>query len=209
MDSRGMRRTWSVVRSDAQFAALSDAISAARAALASPDLYAFLAAPPDVVEEPVLIGEVVDEDSWTERRVRSADPDAGRDPGRQSASLAGAVIGAVLGGPVGAVIGAVATPGLAQREDTLGEIAKTAGRATEDILDRAKEVDKEFDVRGRVKRGARVAYSAAREIDKSLGLTRKAGAAFGKLGAALRSVVDESDEDDDGDDHASSQKRQR
>ncbi|KAG5190113.1 hypothetical protein JKP88DRAFT_267040 [Tribonema minus] len=119
------RRTWSVVRSDAQFAALSDAILAALAAgtappplrypgpaagadalerylaqllrsgaaLASPDLYAFLAAPPDVVEEPVLIGEVVDEDSWTDRRVRSADPDAGRDPGRQSGKARSTVPG--------------------------------------------------------------------------------------------------------------------
>jgi hypothetical protein len=59
---------------------------------------------------------------------------------RATASIAGAVIGGAIAGPVGAMIGAVVAPGLAQRDDTLGDIAKSAGRATDDIRDRAREV---------------------------------------------------------------------
>jgi hypothetical protein len=54
--------------------------------------------------------------------------------------VAGAVLGGLIGGPVGAVVGAVAGSSLYKRDDGFGDFAKSAGRTTEQVLERAKKV---------------------------------------------------------------------
>lgn len=54
--------------------------------------------------------------------------------------VAGAVLGGLIAGPVGAVVGAVAGSSLYKRDDGFGDFAKSAGRTTEQVLERAKKV---------------------------------------------------------------------
>jgi hypothetical protein len=109
------RRTWSAVRSEDDFLAFSAVLHRSLSVelppasvtasaetlerymhdllqssivLAAPELYSFLDAPPDVAEEPVLVGEVIADDDWQQgRRVRSGDASRERDPDESSGQL--------------------------------------------------------------------------------------------------------------------------
>ena len=106
------RRTWSAVRSEEDFLAFSAVLHRSLSVelpppsvtasaetlerymhdllqsstvLAAPELYSFLDAPPDVAEEPVLVGEVIVDDDWQQgRRVRSGDASREKDPDESS-----------------------------------------------------------------------------------------------------------------------------
>lgn len=100
-------------------------------------------------DTPVLETEVVDAE-WSDmdgkRYVRSGDASRPSDPSLSSVGITGAVVGAILGGPLGAVVGTMAATRLAKRDDSLGDLTKSAGKVTEDVIQKAKKIDDEFHI---------------------------------------------------------------
>mmetsp|Transcript_20802 Transcript_20802/g.30811 ORF Transcript_20802/g.30811 Transcript_20802/m.30811 type:complete len:293 (-) Transcript_20802:65-943(-) len=217
VDQNGTRRTWTVVRSENQFFMLHKSLSDNfirssipklpnfpdsmliedfiynlinnRYVMTNPEFFDFIGVPSDVVEEPVLVGEVIDGKSWDGKRMKSATPSNEKELNLNSARIAGAFIGGAIGGPVGAMIGAVTVPSLSKRDGTIGDIAKNATKTTEEILGRAKEVDDEFQIKERVKKRVKDAYGKAKEVNEEYGIARKAGFFVGKVGNAIKNAA--------------------
>ncbi|CAM9770726.1 unnamed protein product [Discosporangium mesarthrocarpum] len=202
----GVRRTWTVKRTDIEFESLNDVLLAemglgvlpplptSRAdalhvylrgllenprVMSNPAIYEFLEAPPDSVTEPVLKAEVVSGDV-SQKRFRSADPLSHRaGPKSESspggAAVAGAVLGGLLAGPLGAVLGGVAGSRAVGRDDSIGDVVKTAGAAADVAIDAARKLEREYDVSGKAGKAARTAKNAVQRVDQEYQVRKRAG----------------------------------
>lgn len=62
------------------------------------------------------------------------------------AAVAGGVVGFMLGGPLGAMLGAGMGGLAANRQDTAGEVARTAGKAANIAIKKVKDIDSRYEV---------------------------------------------------------------
>ncbi|CAB1115723.1 unnamed protein product [Ectocarpus sp. CCAP 1310/34] len=153
-----------------------------------PALYEFLDAPPDLVQEPVLFGEVVDDDfgGGRAKRYRSANPDDPRtassssaygnnvDGNKSGATVAGAVVGGLVAGPVGAAIGAIAARAASGREDGVGNVAKGAGAVADAAMEKAQALEREFELSRKAKTAAGKAKQAVQKVDTDYSVRQRA-----------------------------------
>ncbi|CAN0000871.1 unnamed protein product [Ectocarpus sp. 12 AP-2014] len=153
-----------------------------------PALYEFLDAPPDLVQEPVLFGEVVDDDfgGGRAKRYRSANPDDPRtassssaygndvDGSKSGATVAGAVVGGLVAGPVGAAIGAMAARAASGREDGVGNVAKGAGAVADAAMEKAQALEREFELSRKAKTAAGKAKQAVQKVDTDYSVRQRA-----------------------------------
>jgi hypothetical protein len=70
---------------------------------------------------------------------------------KKGALLAGAAAGFFLGGPFGAALGAFAASSATQRDDTLGDLTRSAGKATNMALKQVKRINEKYDLTERGK----------------------------------------------------------
>lgn len=70
---------------------------------------------------------------------------------KKAATIAGGVAGFFLGGPFGAMLGAAAANAASQRSDGVGDVARTAGKATSVVIRQAQKLDSRYDITGRTK----------------------------------------------------------
>eukprot|EP00752_Nemacystus_decipiens_P012517 g11086.t1 len=166
-------------------------------ATALPALYEFLDTPSELVQEPVLFGEVIDDDFWSVSTTpyRSADPDTPRTASSSSyrryptgppagannnsgsksgATVAGAVLGGLVAGPLGAAVGAVAARAASKREDGVGSVAKGAGAVADVAMEKAQALEREFELSRKAKTAAGNAKQAVQKVDLEYSVRQRA-----------------------------------
>ncbi|CAN0017452.1 unnamed protein product, partial [Choristocarpus tenellus] len=218
----GLRRAWTVHRTDYEFDTLNGILvnefgsgllpplpSQRASALeyylrrllktprvvADPILREFLDVPADVSDGPALFAEVVTGD-MEGVNLPSADPTKPRivhndKRGTPGPAVAGAVVGALLGGPFGALMGSLAGSAAAGRDDTVGEVAKSAGAVADAALEKARQLEREYSVSERAGQAARKAVTAAQRVDREYNVRQKASRAAQKAKEAAQRVDDE------------------
>ncbi|CBJ27131.1 hypothetical protein Esi_0055_0104 [Ectocarpus siliculosus] len=168
-----------------------------------PALYEFLDAPPDLVQEPVLFGEVVDDDfgGGRAKRYRSANPDDPRtassssaygndvDGNKSGATVAGAVVGGLVAGPVGAAIGAMAARAASGREDGVGNVAKGAGAVADAAMEKAQALEREFELSRKAKTAAGKAKQAVQKVDTDYSVRHRAKEAARRTARAAQKTT--------------------
>jgi hypothetical protein len=90
---------------------------------------------------------------------------------KKAATIAGGVAGFFLGGPFGAMLGAAAANAASQREDGVGEVARTAGKAANVAIRQAQKLDSRYDITGKaasaLKKGFQGVKNAVDKLDES------------------------------------------
>lgn len=87
---------------------------------------------------------------------------------KKAATIAGGVAGFFLGGPVGAMLGAAAANAASQREDGVGEVVKTAGKATNVAIRQVQKLDSRYDLSGKAKDALRKGFDGIKKAVDSL-----------------------------------------
>eukprot|EP00904_Undaria_pinnatifida_P010957 jgi/Undpi1/6992/HiC_scaffold_21.g09466.m1 len=149
-----------------------------------PALYEFLDAPPELTQEPVLHGEIISGDDFGRgrRRFRSADPSKPRTvssaqrggDNTPGAAVAGAVVGGLVGGPMGAAIGAVAARAASRRGDGVGDVAKGAGGVADAVIEKAQDIEREYELSSKAKTAAGRAAKVVQKVDTDLAVRKRA-----------------------------------
>eukprot|EP00903_Cladosiphon_okamuranus_P020537 g18851.t1 len=156
-----------------------------------PALYEFLDTPSELVQEPVLLGEVIDDAFWSSGATpyRSANPDDPpttsysrypNGPGPDSSgsksgvTVAGAVVGGLVAGPLGAAVGAVAARAASGREDGVGSVAKGAGAVADVAMEKAQALEREFELSRKAKLAAGKAKQAVQKVDSEYSVRQRA-----------------------------------
>lgn len=128
-----------VVQTDALWASNSDAIA----------LLAFFQLPASVREDmatPTYSVDVFDVDGTQIRGEEKTAKDV-----KTGALLAGAAAGFFLGGPFGAALGALAANSASSREDSLGDLTRTAGKGFNVAVKQVKRFNERYDLTERGK----------------------------------------------------------
>jgi hypothetical protein len=148
--------------------------------LQNPEVYEFLDAPPEAVEQPIPV-EVLDAE-WKEAdNVRRTGPDR-RESTEKSAAVAGAVIGGIVGGPLGAVLGGLGASAASKRSDSFGEVARGAGKLADDVATAGKDIDKEYHITEKL-------VQTTKKIDDEFQVSSTAKKAVRGLANVLKNVA--------------------
>lgn len=87
---------------------------------------------------------------------------------KKAATIAGGVAGFFLGGPVGAMLGAAAANAASQRDDGVGEVVKTAGKATNVAIRQVQKLDSRYDLSGKAKDALKKSFDVIKKTVDSL-----------------------------------------
>ena len=86
---------------------------------------------------------------------------------KKAATIAGGVAGFFFGGPFGAMLGAAAANAASQREDGVGDVARTAGKAANVAIRQAQKLDSRYDITGKAKEVVKKGFGAVKSaVDK-------------------------------------------
>lgn len=87
---------------------------------------------------------------------------------KKAATIAGGVAGFFIGGPFGAMLGAAAANAASQREDGVGDVARTAGKAANVAIRQAQKLDARYDITGKAKDALKKGFSGIKAAVDSL-----------------------------------------
>mmetsp|Transcript_32964 Transcript_32964/g.33573 ORF Transcript_32964/g.33573 Transcript_32964/m.33573 type:complete len:289 (+) Transcript_32964:183-1049(+) len=161
----------------------------------------FFNVPNDLIDDTIAPTQYFDAevvDPYSERaRARSAEDksEEQREKSLRNAGVAGAVLGALVGGPVGALAVGAGSVIAANREGTVGEVARTMGRAVEVASKKVKKIDREYHVVEKTAKVAGKASEKVRSVNRKYAITDKVKRVVNSGVKRVRGVLDSLDED--------------